>query len=31
MALRDEIEAWSLPQGALSQLMREMAADARAC
>lgn len=26
MALRDEIEAWSLPQGALSQLMREMAA-----
>jgi propionate CoA-transferase len=26
MALHDEIEAWSLPQGALSQLMREMAA-----
>ncbi|WP_198376238.1 acyl CoA:acetate/3-ketoacid CoA transferase [Neoroseomonas rubea] len=26
MAFRDEIEAWSLPQGALSQLMREMAA-----
>ncbi len=26
MALNDEIEAWSLPQGALSQLMREMAA-----
>jgi len=26
MALADEIEAWSLPQGALSQLMREMAA-----
>lgn len=26
MALRDEIEAWTLPQGALSLLMREMAA-----
>ncbi|WP_439597796.1 acyl CoA:acetate/3-ketoacid CoA transferase [Falsiroseomonas sp.] len=26
MALADEIEAWSLPQGSLSQLMREMAA-----
>jgi propionate CoA-transferase len=25
MALRDEIEGWTLPQGALSQLMREMA------
>ncbi len=26
MAMRDEIEGWTLPQGAMSQLMREMAA-----